>query len=130
MNLLRTQWGQATVACVSQATLDSVVNQIGVFVDYKFAFFDAEYHHTTGGMQTSSVSDYSLLSPNLSQVKNKKVSRWHFNFLDNFWYNAPFYDGQQIDTYIVRNENDEIAPLKDPNLLTEFGYISFVMIQD
>jgi hypothetical protein len=81
-------------------------------------------------MQTSSVSDYSLLSPNLSQVKNKKVSRWHFNFLDNFWYNAPFYDGQQIDTYIVRNENDEIAPLKDPNLLTEFGYISFVMIQD
>jgi hypothetical protein len=45
MNLLRQQWNQSQVACVPQAELDSVASQIGVFVNYEFAFFDAIYFH-------------------------------------------------------------------------------------
>jgi hypothetical protein len=90
MNILRAQWGQAQVTCVSDAELQSVLPQIGVFVDYKFNFFDASYYHSTGQMQQTSVSDFTLLNAGYAQVKNKKVMLSHVNFLDDFWYNPPF----------------------------------------
>lgn len=104
--------------------------QIGVFVDYKFTFFDASYFHSTKQMQQTSVSDFTSLNGGYTQVKNKKVMLSHINYLDNFWYNPPFLNGMQIDTYIVRNENYELAPLPDQTSLTEFGYLNVVLIQD
>ena len=57
---------------------------------YKFNFFDASYYHSTGQMQQTSVSDFTLLNAGYAQVKNKKVMLSHVNFLDDFWYNPPF----------------------------------------
>lgn len=79
-------------------------------------------------MQQTSVSDFTLLNGSYAQVKNKKVMLSHINFLDNFWYNPPFLNGNQIDTYIVRNENYALGPLPNPNSLTEFGYLNVVLI--
>lgn len=78
----------------------------------------------------TSDSDQSLLNQRQAIVKSKKVQRWRYGFLDNFWYNAPFYEGKVINTYSVFGSNDQIAPIGDPSTLTQFGYISFTLIQD
>jgi hypothetical protein len=93
MNIQRTLWGVPQVSCVPDIELVAVLPQIGVFVDYKFAFFDASYYHTNGQSQQTSVSDVTFLNGNYAQVKNKKVTLESINFLDNFWYNPPFLNG-------------------------------------
>jgi hypothetical protein len=81
-------------------------------------------------MQQASSSSLTMINPNFGQIKNKGVSAVHYSFLDSFWYNAPFSNGQQIDTYPVKPAADEIVSLGDPNLLTEYGYVNIVLSQD
>lgn len=46
INILRTtEWGLPAVTCVSQAELDAALDQIGVFVDFRYSFFDASFYH-------------------------------------------------------------------------------------
>ena len=45
MNILRQQWGQPSVTCVSQAELDLALEQIIVETEYTFFFFDPDYYH-------------------------------------------------------------------------------------
>ena len=59
----------------------------------------------------------SMINPDFGQIKNRYVHKMHYNFLDSFWYNAPFYNGKQIDTYHVKPAADEIIKLTDPNVL-------------
>lgn len=127
MNILRQQWGQPAVVCVSQVDLDLVIEQIGAFADYQFKFFDAGYYHNNGVMQVTSSSAFSFLNSGFGQAKNRNVRLIKYNFLDSFWYNPPFLNGQEIDTYMIRSGNDEVFKLSDPNQLSEAGYINFVL---
>lgn len=110
--------------------LKAVVDQIGVFVDLQYEFFDAGYYNDQQTMQNTSVSDYTILSNMFGQLNYKKVAKWHYNFLNSALYNPPFLKGKPIDTYVVSNDNFAIAPLTNQNILSEFGYANVILIQD
>jgi len=105
MNVLRTQWGQATVTCVDQTELDSVINQIEAFVQFKYLFFDPTYYHDHGVMQPAIQTDFTILSSKFGQVKSKKIYLDNIGYLDSYWYNAPFLPGKQFETFSVQSDN-------------------------
>lgn len=130
MNILRQQWGQPLVTCVSQAELDLALDQIVVETDYTFFFFDPDYYHKNGKMQQQSQSVTSRLGAKTWQVKSNQVSLSQYSFLDSIIYNAPFSDGQQISTFSTGLNSLEFGPLTNSTTLGSLGYLNMVLIQD
>ena len=62
-------------------------------------------------MQTSSLLELSSLNNQFGQVNRKNLQQINTGFLDNFWYNAPFLNGQQIQTYSLNSVGTEFSAL-------------------
>jgi hypothetical protein len=81
-------------------------------------------------MQQAGIADGALLNNQLTLIKSRSVQLNSFNYLNSFWYNAPFLNGLEINTYLVSSANDQVTVMPDPTVLSELGYVNFVLTQN
>lgn len=93
------------MTCVDQTELDAVIDQIEAFVQFKYLFFDPTYFHDHGYMQPAISTDFTILNSKFGQVKSKKIYLDNIGYLDSYWYNAPFLQGKQFETFSVQSDN-------------------------
>jgi hypothetical protein len=74
MNTFRELWGLPTVTCVSQADLTEALTQINVLIDIQNNFFDPYYYNNNGKMETESTIEFSTLTPDFMQIKDKTIT--------------------------------------------------------
>jgi hypothetical protein len=76
------------------------------------------------------VADGALLNSLFTLIKGRTAQLSTYNYLNSFWYNAPFLEGLVINTYQVSSANDQVAAMPDPTVLNELGYVNFVLTQN
>lgn len=78
-------------------------------------------------MQKTGISSQSVLPTFGGYTKNAFIAKNQHDFLDDFWYNAPYLKGKEVVTFSVQDRSDDLSPYN--NVLGEFGFMNFVLVQ-